>query len=163
MERAQPPRWIRQQMKAWGEWEDTTAQQYIAPENRHLFKQSFANKVYSVRIYAGKYPKPGAARSGNMPAFTHPTWDCLNLSITRIDEKPGIPWWIKMAIKDQLVGPEREAVEIYPPAADVLDPANIYYLIVLPPGETLGFHHTEVDQEPPPDATIRPKDARAKK
>jgi hypothetical protein len=63
------------------------------------------------------------------------------LAIRRHDWKPCSDWRDKQAIKNQIVGPEREAVELYPAESRVQDTANWYWLCVLPPGEQfcLGF------------------------
>jgi hypothetical protein len=50
-------------------------------------------------------------------------------------------------IKDTLAGPDRAAVEVYPPASEVVDQANMYHLWVLPPGARLCFGlHLPLDE-----------------
>lgn len=127
-----PPKRIRAEMAGWGPWEDISTRQAIAPDVRHLFVSAWRNKVYSVRIYQCLYP-----------SFEK---ECLLFSITRRDARPGIPWWVKMVIKHELAGPDREAVEIYPPSHEILDAANIYYLICLPVGVSLGMHMVELER-----------------
>lgn len=134
MKKSCPPHWIRKQMLKWGRWEDVADRAYIDPEHRSVFAGAWRNKVYSVRIYRGNYPN---------------IKECHVLSITRRDEKPGIPWWIKMVIKEDLIGPEFEAIEIYPRANQIVDPSNIYYLIVLPAGFSLRMHMTHTTEKPP--------------
>lgn len=113
-------------MQLWGPWEDISTRQAIQADIKHLFVGAWRNRVYSVRIYQGQYPIVEGM--------------CLQLSITRRDERPGIPWWVKMVIKDQLAGPDLEAIEIYPPSYEIVDPSNIYYLVCLPQGFSLGMH-----------------------
>ncbi len=50
------------------------------------------------------------------------------------------PRWPEMQrIKDEIAGPEFTAVEVYPPADEVIDQANVYHLWVLPLGVRLEF------------------------
>lgn len=51
-----------------------------------------------------------------------------HLSIKRRDKAPIHDWRDLQAIKNQLVGPEFEAVELYPAEARVVDSANQYHL-----------------------------------
>lgn len=48
-------------------------------------------------------------------------------------------WRHFQRIKNEMAGPEREAVEIYPPESQLVDSANEYWLWVLPEGESLNF------------------------
>jgi len=52
----------------------------------------------------------------------------VHLSIKRIDKKPITDWRDKQAIKNQLVGPECEGVELYPAESRCVDTANQYHL-----------------------------------
>lgn len=61
--------------------------------------------------------------------------DWHHLSIRRADRKPCRDWRDFQAIKNQLCGEDREAVELYPAESRVVDTANQYHLWVLPPGE----------------------------
>lgn len=51
-----------------------------------------------------------------------------HLSIRRNDRAPVTDWRDKQAIKNQLVGPECEAVELYPAESRLVDSANQYHL-----------------------------------
>lgn len=57
-----------------------------------------------------------------------------HLSIRRQDRKPCRDWRDFQAIKNQLCGSEREAVELYPAESRVVDTANQFHLWVLPEG-----------------------------
>jgi hypothetical protein len=57
--------------------------------------------------------------------------DVVHLSIKRLDQQPIHDWRDLQAIKTMLVGPENEAVEIYPAESRVVDTANQYHLWVL--------------------------------
>lgn len=41
-------------------------------------------------------------------------------------------WWEAMRIKNEIAGPAATAVEVYPPADEVVDGADMYHLWVLP-------------------------------
>jgi hypothetical protein len=47
-------------------------------------------------------------------------------------------WREFQRIKDEVAGPEREAVELYPRASRIVDTANQFHLFVLPEGKQLG-------------------------
>lgn len=51
-----------------------------------------------------------------------------HLKVRRRDGKDGISWDTLQAIKDELLGEEVLAVEIYPPANQVVNEANIRHL-----------------------------------
>jgi hypothetical protein len=48
-------------------------------------------------------------------------------------------WKEKQRLKDQIFGPDRVAVEVYPRTAEIVDQANMYHLWVYPEGHSLGF------------------------
>lgn len=60
----------------------------------------------------------------------------LHLSIKRNDRKPIHSWADLQWIKNQLCGPEAEAIELFPAESRMMDAANQYHLWVLPPGRT---------------------------
>lgn len=60
---------------------------------------------------------------GNRPLITH-------LSFKRIDREPMHDWRLFQEIKNMIVGPEYEAVELYPAESRVVDTANQYHLWV---------------------------------
>lgn len=57
------------------------------------------------------------------------------LSIRRNDRKPIHDWRHFQAIKNDIAGPEREAVELYPAESRLVDTSNQYHLWVAPEGE----------------------------
>lgn len=63
--------------------------------------------------------------------------DVVHLSIKRIDRAPIHDWRDLQAIKNKLVGDEREALELYPAESRRVDTANQYHLWVLPAGDFL--------------------------
>jgi len=50
-----------------------------------------------------------------------------------------IPWAEKQKIKDELFGPDRIALEVFPAADELVDGANMYHIWVLPAGMELPF------------------------
>jgi hypothetical protein len=65
--------------------------------------------------------------------------ELLWLSIHRNDRKAVRDWRHFQAIKNDVAGPERTAIEMYPPESDVVDTSNEYHLFVLPAGVELPF------------------------
>lgn len=61
------------------------------------------------------------------------------LMVRRNDGGTGVPWADMQRIKDELCGPERVAVEVFPPRSELVDNRNIYHLWVLPEGFELPF------------------------
>lgn len=98
-----------------------------------------------------------------------------HLSIKRNNRAPIRDWRVFQRIKNELCGPEREGVEIYPAESRLVDEANQYHLWVLPDGVQLPFgfedrfvsspataaavgaQQREFD-EPPPDLDAQPHD-----
>jgi hypothetical protein len=73
------------------------------------------NDLYQVRVCP-----VGPPRSG-WPPMVH-------LSIKRLDRQPIHDWRDLQEIKNRLVGPECEAVELYPAESCVVDSANQFHL-----------------------------------
>lgn len=61
----------------------------------------------------------------------------VHLSIRRRDRKAVHDWRDLQRIKNDVAGPEREAVELYPAEARMVDTANQYHLWVAPEGVQL--------------------------
>jgi hypothetical protein len=58
----------------------------------------------------------------------------LHLSIKRFDRAAVRDWRHLQAIKNEVAGPEREAVELFPAESRLVDGANEYHLWVAPEG-----------------------------
>lgn len=71
----------------------------------------------------------------------------ISLSIKRNDAKPAHDWRELQAIKNEVAGWEREAIEIYPAEARLVDEADQTWLWVMPAGIAieLGFKERVVD------------------
>jgi hypothetical protein len=81
------------------------------------------------------------------------------LSIKRVDKQPIHDWRDLQAIKNQLVGPECEAVELYPAESRLVDSANQYFLwCVLDPSFRFpwGFNRRLVSSESSGGSVQRP-------
>lgn len=56
----------------------------------------------------------------------------IHLSVKRYDRQPCHNWRHLQQIKNEVIGPEREAVELYPAESRIVDNANQFHLWVLP-------------------------------
>jgi len=121
--------------REWGEWEQAVLPPFEKTRSRLLaaglpedelnglaeYRQhstTFINNIYQVSCI------PIEREEG--------VW--VWLSIKRRDKKAVHDWRHLQRIKSELMGDEREAVEIYPPESDLVDEANQYHLWVLPEG-----------------------------
>lgn len=73
----------------------------------------------------------------------------IHLNIRRRDGRPIFRDWRHFQeIKNQLAGPEREAMEIYPAESRLVDTSNKYHLWVMPEGvyitDNIGFSQRDV-------------------
>jgi hypothetical protein len=111
----------------------------------------FKNDIYQVAVFSNPN-----TRDAEIAAFGCPV---VHLSIKRIDREPIHDWRDLQEIKNMLVGPECEAVEIYPAESRLVDTANQYHLWVFSdPNVTipLGFFTRLVDDKPLAKAKQRP-------
>lgn len=120
----------------WGPWvrrdhlADPRAREYAGANPAHAayaarngLRGAALNEVYAVQFFTQETP-----------------WGTVDhLVINRHDGAAGIPWADMQRIKDDLMGPERVAVEVYPPRSQLIDDANMYHLWVLPAGRALPF------------------------
>lgn len=56
--------------------------------------------------------------------------DFIHLDIRRHDQQPCTSWSDMQEIKNQIVGPEHEAIELFPAESRLVDMANQYHLYV---------------------------------
>jgi hypothetical protein len=92
---------------------------------------------------------PGAAKYTNgryeVLVLPHPPgW--LHLVIRRQDRLPVRRWRDLQRIKNELAGPERDAIEVFPAESRLHDPCNLYDLWVLPEGYQfpVGWNYRDV-------------------
>ena len=68
------------------------------------------------------------------------TWgEVDHLLVRPHDEKPVRSWSDFQALKNDLCGHDRIAIEVFPAERDLIDVANVYHLWVLPAGFELPF------------------------
>lgn len=137
--------------KAWTPFEEVTRifnhqfQQWsdIDPERDG---RCFANSRYLVWVKARPVEREG------WPASV------LELSIKARQRGPVDDWRDKQRIKNELVGPGCEAVELFPAEDRLVDSADQAWLFVFPPGERLPFGFTKrfVCDGRPPGGSQRP-------
>ncbi len=89
------------------------AQRLVARETENV--AHYCNDVYHVVVR--RLEKAGPDRD-----------DMLHLSIKRLDRQPIHDWRDLQRIKSELVGPECEAVELYPAESRLVDSANQFHL-----------------------------------
>jgi hypothetical protein len=74
-----------------------------------------------------------------------PDDQCLHINIRRRDGGMFKDWRHFQQIKNEVAGPEREALEIYPAESRKVDSSNKWHLWVLPEGSQFGLGWTERD------------------
>jgi hypothetical protein len=144
----------RTQPRAWGEWHNgdysTDKPDHISQEQwEEMLKwreatQCFVNEVYQVNIQEIK-------DTDGRP------W--MYLSIKRRDKKAIHDWRALQRIKNELVGEEYEAIEIYPRESELIDEANQYHLWVMEKGRIcpVGFRGTRMTCTPEEAALVGAK------
>lgn len=123
---------MKQGWTPWEDWTDRARDTHAmrtarAPSGLERFWQ---NGLYSVQ----QFTKASA-------------WGPITLlMVRRNDEGPIRSWSDMQRIKNELVGEDRVAVEVFPAERDLIDQANMYHLWVLPAGFNLpfGLHLREV-------------------
>jgi hypothetical protein len=85
----------------------------------------------------------------------------VHLSFKTHDRSARHDWRDMQRIKNELCGPEREAIELFPAEARLVDAANQYHLWVMPPGERIpvGFQQRLVSETTLDKSKQRPWDA----
>ena len=80
-------------------------------------EEIYCNNIYQVYVYR------------NMKAEDWP--DLIWLSIKRRDKEPIHDWRHLQRIKNEIIGSEHEAIELYPAESRLVDTANQYHLWVI--------------------------------
>jgi len=98
------------------------------------------------------------------PTHRFPDMKMWHLSIKRHDKEPIHDWRDLQSIKNQICGPEVEAIELYPAESRVVDTSNQYHLwACMTPGMLLpvGFHGSRMVIDAPnmPNTKQRPRGA----
>ena len=105
-------------------------------------ERTFATDTYVCHLRTGKQVDKFIAPSMR----EHTGGLCAYISFRRQDRGTDVPWTDKQAIKDQLVGEHREAIEIFPATSRLIDAANHYHLWVMPEGAQVPFGFGYEDQ-----------------
>lgn len=98
-------------------------------EDDHKRYRFYTNDIYQVQV-----------------APTGVNGDFLHINIRRRDGGMFKDWRHFQQIKNEIAGPEREAVEIYPAESRKVDTSNKWHLWVLPEGATvnLGWEKSDI-------------------
>jgi hypothetical protein len=113
--------------KKFGEWEmriatDEQAAKYDR-DRRNFRRESYLNNRYSVQI-----------------SDVVTDWGLVvHLWIRRHDGEMVRSWSDMQRIKNELVGPERIGIEVFPPISELVDEANLAHIWVMPEDFKLPF------------------------
>lgn len=99
------------------DWPDFTDEQLRRAYDKLLSDEVWINDEYQVNIDYN-------------PPHGFDGMDIIHLSIKRRDKEPIHDWRDLQAIKNMLVAPEAEAVELYPAESRLVDSANQFHLWV---------------------------------
>ena len=108
--------------EAWSPWE----------WRNHLVGHELAVKGLKACCLNNKYSVQFFEQITNWGLVEH-------LMVRRHDSKPIRSWADLQRIKNELVGAERTAIEVFPASKNLIDEANIYHLWVLPSDMKLPF------------------------
>lgn len=81
------------------------------------FESFWRNSIYSVQVYR--------------------RFSCKILGIRRHDQQKSCPWKHRQIIKNEIIGKEHVGVEFMPPEEEVVDQANMYWILTGPPVDLL--------------------------
>lgn len=105
---------VRANCKREGLTEEQTEAQVQLVKETPIFK----NNIYQCSVHEQKQLDP------HFPLMWH-------LSIKRIDKEPVTDWRDIQRIKNDIIGPENEGVQLFPAESRLVDGANQYHLFVL--------------------------------
>lgn len=128
--------------KAAGPWQEIPREEYIGLMVNAMEIESKKNG--EIRIPSPKLLEVEKAFFNNhyevlIRPFECEWGDCLHLYIRRVNKKSFKDWSVLQSIKNELVGPSRTAVEVYPPDNEVIDQHHWYHLWVFPGGMQIPF------------------------
>lgn len=103
-------------------WEPFT-ERVVSEQMAPYFDAVYRNNRYQVFVRGVQMP-PGT--------LGIPDGRIVHLSIKRVDKNPLRDWRHLQRIKNELIGEECEAVELYPAESRLVDEANQYHLFVVP-------------------------------
>lgn len=105
-----------------------------------LLGDKYQNDIYAVEVYRGKCADQLVLNDEWIGKATY-------ITIKRHDKEICNDWRHFQQIKNELVGKDIEALQIYPAESRLLDTANQYWLFCLPKGHQIpfGFKDRNVD------------------
>lgn len=103
--------------------EAVAAPRGVLKANEHWLRYVYVNNRYSVQL----------------SIVLAPIGEVLHLWVTRHDHEMPRSWSDRQEIKNQIAGPERVAVEVFPPKSQLVDQAPMAHLWVYPEGFALPF------------------------
>lgn len=111
----------------WGEWAEAGPDDFAAARDQHPISRHCSRAWRCRRFVVIEF-------------VVETAWGAvLHLHVNPVDGG-GAPRWAEMQrVKDELVGHERVAVEVYPARSNLVDQADAYHLWVLPEGMELPF------------------------
>lgn len=125
MERAKEKHIKKLVAGGYGKWEDITNTDDTKAIIRHMRSEGMTSIPYQMWVN-GLFV---------VQAFNTPNaWNAIRIMIRWADARPEHNWAMFQRIKNDLFGPERVALEVYPGEANKQDVANMYWLWVLPEG-----------------------------
>ncbi len=115
---------LRKLGQRWGEWEN---RRYLVDHPRAVegLTDAWCNDRFAVQLFEAKGFQWLSIRK-HVDGATPPTWAELQ------------------RIKDELIGPEREAAQVHPRASELVDDADMYHLWLFPADESCPFNFTNV-------------------
>lgn len=103
--------------------------------DRETWRGAYMNSRYQVFAYDVAGIRGEDNGGFEWPPMTH-------LSIKTHDRSPIRDWRDLQRIKNELCGPEREGIELFPAESRLVDTANQFHLFVMPRGVRLPFGWT---------------------
>lgn len=117
----------RRTRPAWDDWQTGTDHPLLVGTPGYI--GTFVNALYQVE----------------MKEFPSAWGPMIWLSIVNRDRSHRHDWRELQRIKNELVGPEREAIELYPAESRLVDTNNQFHLFVFPEGVTVPLGYCERD------------------
>jgi len=114
--------------QGWSEWERVPRPDPALYPSLRNVEAVWKNNVYIVQVV------PHKTEWGHV----------MQLMIRRNDEAPVRDWLDLQRIKNEILGEQRTAVEVFPAQGELVDHANLYHLWVLPEGFELPFGMREI-------------------
>ena len=112
----------------------------------HVPCEVWSNNIYEVFVYRGT-PANLESKDGSPTGWPEMIW----LSIKRYDRQAIHDWRHFQTIKNQVIGEEHDAIEIYPKESRLVDMANQYHLWVFADPTLIlpcGFIQRKVTEKP---------------